>query len=302
MPKWLKRTLYIVLILAVTITAFGLRFRAATLLSIDYDEDDYLSAGQHYASALRAGDLAELSRYSFNYEHPPLAKLAYGLVLSFLPEGKQVNPPPISSPPASTLPQPQFKAARFTAVALGTLEVLALAVINPIAGLFLGIHTFTIKYTSQVMLESLPALLSLLAVIAYTKSKKRWDLWLVLSSALLGMTAASKYLYVVAGIAIALHWLTEIIRTETGFKWKDLLPLLAWGVFALVFFNIFDPFLWPDPIGRLIQSLQYNITYSQSSAVTSAGFPFYQPFVWLTENVPWHPGVFLIGLDVLIAL
>ena len=40
-------------ILAVTLIALWLRLRAVNLLPIDYDEDDYLRAGQQMAGALR---------------------------------------------------------------------------------------------------------------------------------------------------------------------------------------------------------------------------------------------------------
>jgi len=42
---WLR----IAAILAVTLIALGLRLRAADLLPIDYDEDDYLRAGLQFA-------------------------------------------------------------------------------------------------------------------------------------------------------------------------------------------------------------------------------------------------------------
>ena len=118
--------------------------------------------------------------YEYNYEHPTLVKLTYGLVLTRLPELPEIAQKPTSAPPADSLPQPHLNYLRRTSAILGTLEVLVLAFLDPLAGLFLAIHTFTIKYTSQSMLEALPALTSLLAVVAYDRwrSSERNNLWL----------------------------------------------------------------------------------------------------------------------------
>jgi hypothetical protein len=65
-----------------------------------------------------------------------------------------------SAAPATSLPEPHFRVARLTAAAIGTLQVFALVLLNPLAGLFLAIHTWQIKYTSQITLEPLPSLVS----------------------------------------------------------------------------------------------------------------------------------------------
>jgi ABC-type sugar transport system permease subunit len=285
-------------IIVVILIALGLRLRAVDLLPIDYDEDDYLLAGQHYAKAIVEGEWGELIRYDYNLEHPPLAKLAYGVVLSRLPQVPEVPQKPTSASPAKSLPQPQFRAARLTSAAFGVLEVLVAALLSPLAGLFLAIHTFTIKYTSQVYLEALPSLTSAIAVLAYTRSKGKWNGWLVLSAAALGLTVASKYIYCVAGIAIVAHWLWQLARLRKSERG----PIIAWGLVALAVFFVADPFLWPDPLGHLKASLLFNTAYSQSEHVQRAGLPLWQPLVWLAQSVPWHPGVFVISLDIFITI
>ncbi|UCF26870.1 MAG: hypothetical protein JSW42_09445 [Chloroflexota bacterium] len=45
-----------------------MRFRAVDQLPIDFDEDDYLLAGQHYAQAIREENWGEI----INYEYPAL--------------------------------------------------------------------------------------------------------------------------------------------------------------------------------------------------------------------------------------
>lgn len=293
----------IIVILGVTLLSLTIRIEAAAKLPIDYDEDDYLLAGQHYAVAISTGNFKELTTYDYNLEHPPLAKILYGLVFSRFPSTVEILPSPTSAPPASSLPQPFFITGRLTSAFLGALEVLALAILNPLGGFFLAIHTFTIKYTSQVYLEALPALTSLLMVIAYSKSKGKFNIWMVLSSLLLGMTAAGKYIYAVSGIAIAIHWLTK--KQDGGLRiWlKKVLPMvLLWGLLSILFFFLFDPFLWSNPLQHLKDSVLFNVEYSKSTQVTSVGYPFWQPLTWIFTSVPWHPGVFPVRLDALITI
>jgi ABC-type sugar transport system permease subunit len=291
-------------ILAVTLIALGLRLRAVDLLPIDYDEDDYLRAGQQIADALREGDWAALTQLNYRSEHPPLAKLAYGLALIPLPQAEEIPDRPTTAEPANSLPEPHLRVARTVAAVAGVLEVLALALVSPLAGLFLAIHTFTIKYTSQVMLEALPALTSTIAVLAYARSRRRWNGWLLLSAAALGLTAASKYMYALAGLAIIIHWLWETFprgrSMEALVRWLG--PVMLWGLLALAVFFAADPYLWPAPFERLRESVLFHGEYTQSDAVQRANYPVWQPLVTIFQSVPWHPGVFIISLDALIAM
>jgi ABC-type sugar transport system permease subunit len=174
--------------------------------------------------------------------------------------------------------------------------------------LFLGIHTFTIKYTSQVYLEALPALTSALTVVSYErwhKHPQRYG-WLALSGAGLGLTAASKYLYAVVGITILLHW-TMGQEWKTLFKARRrltsaLLPMIGWGLLSLAVFFACNPYLWSDPVNRLRESVFFHAGYTQSQNVLRAGLPTWQPLVWLFGSVPWHPGVFLVSFDLGITL
>ncbi len=298
----------ILVILAVVVVALSLRLLAVQRLPQDYDEPVYFLAGQHYAAAVRAGDWGELLRYEYNLEHPPLNKLLYGAALTLLPPLPEIPEQPTNPPPPVpyALPQPHFLVTRLTSAVLGALQVLALALVNPLAGLFLAIHTFTIKYTSQTYLEALPALTSAVAVLAYWKSKSRWNGWLLVSTVALGLTAASKYLYAVAGVAIVAHWLwttypaTSPRKVPALARW--LAPVALWGLLAVAFFLAADPFLWRDPLDRLKSSLLFNTDFAQSEHVRSAGYPLWQPFVWLAMSVPWHPGVFAVAVDPLITL
>jgi ABC-type sugar transport system permease subunit len=301
-----KRLLLTLFLILTTLLALGLRLRAADQLSIDYDEDDYLSAGQHYAEAIRRGDLPELMNYHFNYEHPPLTKILYGLgFLAFQPVETLPELSP-DNPPASSLPQPQFSIARNISVLFGALQVLVVFLLDPLGGLLLAVHTWQIKYTSQIMLEPLPALTSCLAVFFYLRSRRRWGLNLALAGLMLGLTAASKYTYCVVGLVIVIDWLWQLRKEERlpdlPAVLRELRPILVFGLLAFLFFYAADPHLWPDPFNRLKESVFYHGGYATSDYVRKAGLPLWQPLVWLAESVPWQSEVFLISLDGLITL
>ncbi len=193
---------------------------------------------------------------------------------------------------------------------IGTLQVLALAIFNPLAGLFLAIGTWQLKYTSQIMLEPLPALMSTIMVLCYVqwrRTESRNWFWLILSGVALGLTAASKYVYCLAAVAVVIDWLWSRVE-EGGWKvgareWSGrLAPLFVWGVISLIIFFAADPYLWTDPIGRLTHSLVYHSGYAQGAEVKRAGYPMWQPFVWLSGSVPWGVSAFLTPFDLFTSL
>lgn len=306
-----KKIAWLLAAAAIAALALIVRLRAVEQLPIDYDEDDYLAAAQHYAAAIRHGDWQAVIDYRFNHEHPPLAKLAYALALLDLPETPLMQEPPDPNlPPARTLPQPHFQRARLFSAVLGVLEALALAAINPLAGLLLAINTWHIKYTAQIMLESLPSLTSLLAVLFYLLARppgkmRQGVAWLAASAVMLGLTAAAKYMYALVGLAILTDWFLEqgaSGRLERK-AWRHwVIPALAWGGLALLVFFAFNPSLWNDSLPRLAQSLLFHRSYAQGEHVQRVGYPFWQPLVWLSIPVPWHPGVFLFPFDLLVTL
>jgi ABC-type sugar transport system permease subunit len=311
--KSLKRLLFIIAVSAVTLIALKARLTAVDKLPIDYDEDDYLRAGQIYATGIQQGDWAVFTRENYRTEHPPLTKIINGLIMSVLPPVPEIPDRPTTADPASSLPQPHLDNVRTMHAVFGTLEVLVLALINPLAGLILAEHTWTIKYTSQVMLEALPALTSLLVAVFYLRSKGKFNKWSMLSAIMLGLTAASKYPYTMVGVAVLIHWLWDSwpgreirpgrLDDDNRSVWQWLKPILAWGGIALIVFFLADPYLWPDPITRLRDSIGYHGRYATTAAeVQDANFPIWQPLVWLAQAVPWSPEVFPVPLDAIVLL
>ncbi len=306
MKNWLKISLWILSIGAVLGLAWAIRWHALTTLNIDYDEDDYLRAGQEYVHLIRTKDWSGFMQTNYRPEHPPLAKIMVGISILGQPEPVQMVPDrPSTASPNNYLPRNQLKSARIANAIFGTLTAGLLALVDPVAGVLLGIHSFTVKYVSQIMLEALPAFLSLGSVLAYLQGKKKNKghvFWLILSAICLGLTAASKYLYCVAGIAIVIDWVMAAARDQR--VKKEFKLILIWGIVAIGFFLAVNPYLWPEPVNRLKESVFFHSIYSTSAEeVQEAGYPVWQPFFWLfsTPKV-WQPNAIWIALDPLITI
>jgi hypothetical protein len=298
----------------VCLIALGLRLYAVPRLNVDYDEPVYLSAAVEYAQAMRTGDLKMLAWSEHTYEHPALQKILYGAVLLTQPELDRLpeSDLPRLAPIAATEAGRWNIAARYLALAWGTLAVLALALLNPLAGLFLAVSTLSVKYTSEVYLEALPLLTGLLCASAYLRwftltreSSKRPSYplaWLTVSAVLLGMTAAGKYVHAVVGIAILVHFALALLR-------RDLPPrtigyLAGWGVLALIAFFAFDPYLWPHPIARLSKSIAFHQSFQDSRLVEMYSYPFWQPLRWLSAFAAYYnlgpASAFIFNVDTFI--
>ena len=306
MNKTFRTLLYLVAVALVVALAFGMRAHAVNTLSIDYDEDDYLRAGQQYAHLIRTSDWRGFLDANYRPEHPPLAKILIGLSILSAPEKPLTPDAATTAEPNKYLPRDLVRPARMLNAIFGTITVLLLALVSPFAGFFLAIHTFTIKYDSQIMLEAFPALTSFLLALTYLqwkkKSQTRLNVWFVLSALFLGLTAASKYLYCVVGIAILIDWYLDARENE---KVKVFLRnAILWGLMAFVIFLLSDPYLWPDPIGRLKESVLYHAGYaSTASEVQNADFPAWQPFFWLFFSPYWwQKGVFPFPFDLVITI
>lgn len=303
---WGRLGLGLAVILIVVLAGF-LRHRAVRLLPVDFDELTYLPGAFRYEEMLARGDWGQIAAFHENLEHPPFNKLLFAADLWVRsPKEPQWDALEVGRaiPPAD---QAAFRGPRRISAVGGTLQVLLLTLIHPLAGLLLALDTYHIKYSAQVYLEGVPGLMAVLAVILFERAVKdgpkpnsspplrvRRSL-LILSAATLGLAAAGKYPYGIVGIVL-LAFLFHRTRSPR--------TTLLYPASALLFFLLADPFLWPNPPARLWESLTFHVQYSQSEHVVSAGMPWYSPYAHLLRAAPtqWHPGVFYTGLADLIIL
>jgi multiple sugar transport system permease protein len=160
------------------------------------------------------------------------------------------------------------------------------------------------------MLEAVPAFFALATVMAYVVATRAGPrirrIGLVASAIAFGLACDGKYLYGVAGVAVIADWLWRS-RPERLRERAALLRWVAgpagWVGLAFLVFLAADPYLWPDPVGRLGSSISYHGGYATSEAVSSTGWPSWQPLVWLMGSVPFHaPGTFLVAVDLPITI
>lgn len=272
--------------------AFSMRYFAANRLKIDYDEPIYINAALEYTKSIRSEQFTQIAWITTNIEHPALYKLVYGVAYLGQPPIEKLYEKDLED--GNSLDKSAGKAwvmiGRYISAVLASLTAGLLGIINPIAGIVFSINTLCVKYTSQVYLEALPIFSSFLAAITYLnyynnakegqKNRNATHLWLVLSAAFLGATAASKYLYCIVGLAIVVHQTLAVIQKKI--HWKHIFILIFWGLASFVLFILFNPMLWPHPIGRLVESVTFHLNYPATTDVTAYSYPFFQPIRWLS--------------------
>jgi hypothetical protein len=306
------------ILLALIIGGLGLwlRLDAASKLTIDADEDTYINNALHYSQSIRNGNWRQIYKYDQNEQHPILSKLAYAAALLRVDPAVELKEKDMlrKIPASQTEGALWILAARDMAADLGGVAVFFMALINPLAGLFLAFYSSNIRFTSEIYLESVPALTSLLVMITYDqwrkrefgthKAKSRW-VWLAASAVFLGMTGAGKYIYCVVGLAVLIDFAIRLIRAREDIR-PRLLTMLTWGILAVAMFFVFNPILWIYTGERLSNSIIFHINYSHSDDVIAAGRDWWYPLYLLgrptTEAFPWNKGVFYIEPDPWIAI
>jgi hypothetical protein len=270
-------------ILGIILLGFGLRVWAAWQLPVDFDEPIYLEGAYDYAELIRQGDWQGVIDYSEVSEHPPLSRLLYAGVL-------------LASEKGMNWEQALFT-SRLVSVIFGTLAVALVALFDPLAGLLLAIQTLVVKYTGQAYLEAPALFAALLALFTMLRSRKLGDFWFWLSAVALGLTAAAKYSYFpILFVIMYMLWWHK--------RYRSLLLGAYFGV-AIISFLAFDPYLWNHTLQRLQDSILFHQQYSVGEHVREVGYPWYQPFIWVSRShgYIWHPEVFFyMGLDGLIFL
>ena len=292
--------------LAVTALALLLggwqRARAVYALPPDFDEMVYLPAAFHYRDCLAAKDFACIANYRENFEHPPLVKVMFAGALALRgatePAWENVHvgkPIPLDA-------QAAFFSTRWLSVFFGMAQLALLACVHPLAALGLALSTYHSKYSAQAYLEAVPGLVALAAVVLFERAFRGRranspaptpvDVGVLLGSAfLVGLATAGKFPY---GLSISLGLAPLLfLRLPQRFGlW------VAFAAVALATFLLFDPFLWPAPLARLSETLEFHWGFSQSKLVKSSALPWWQPLFTLTHSEPakWHKGVFFTSL------
>lgn len=306
--------LTIILGCCVFLLALGLRLTASNRLKIDYDEPIYINAALEYTDFIRSKEYTKVAWNTTNIEHPALYKIMYGIAYLGLPPVSELYEKDLEDGKAlkDIAGKPWVMTGRYISAVLGALTAGILGIFFPIAGFFVSVNALSVKYTSQVYLEALPLITSLMSALTYLKyfngigsnpkHQRKNYYWLTLSAVFLGATAAAKYLYCIVGIAIVIHQLLALITKQI--QLKQVFVIISWGILAVILFFLFNPMLWPHPISRLVESVTFHMNYPSTTDVTTYNYPFFQPIRWLSLPFryfnPKPVSAFLFQIDWLI--
>lgn len=256
------------LIAAIVFLGGALRLHGAMITVGEWDEDDYLvPAAEYHKAIIIDGQPLKAIDIERNYEHPPLVKILYGLTV----DSDEINdfPTELFRGERADLPPNSERNARLQSIAAGTLTVLVVAIISPLAGFLLAINSMHQHYTSVAYLDGLPVLLTAIMGILYerarTTSRTFW-----LSAASFGLAVACKYPFGLIGFIVIAHALF--------FRRFKLWQMVAWGLLAVLVFFAFNPYLWNDAINRLEKQLTYHDEYKEGYQAK-----LYKPFQQFAE-------------------
>ena len=263
----LSKIIFTGVMLGIILLTFGSRLQLATQLPGSIDELTYIPVSQRYANNMERGRWNQIVRFKGNIEHPLFTKLSFAAAMV---AGR-----------AAGITNDLFS-ARFVSVAITTLLAALLAVLNPFAGIFFGLHTIQAQYSSLTYLEAMPAFTSTFAIVAFERAARHSKRWLFLSALMLGLTAASKYIYLVAGFAILPFLLWQYRRYP--------LQILLYGAITLGVFFLANPILWDDPLRNIMASLNYHLAYSASQGVTHTNRAWYWHLLYLARVDEWSNG------------
>ena len=257
--------LSVALALGVALLAAGLRFDAADRLPLDWDEYVTLRAAYVYAGHFEAGRFAAIPGVQINNEHPPAAKIAYGLRL----QGVERPPIPPFRRGGQPVPEPlreNVQTLRRMAAVAGAAEAGALALLQPGAGLWMAVQSYHTRYTAEILLEAAAGFFAVWAVVLFSlawqprepsrDAELRW-LPLLLSAAALGLAAASKYMYGLPVVFLLPFLLARAPRAG---------PTAAFVAVGAATFIAAHPGLWSQPWPFITQTLAFHRQFATEYA------------------------------------
>lgn len=272
-----RRWITVALVLGVICLAWAARWVTATHLPLTGDEQIYVPVSAQYAAAIAGGRAGEILSSRENVEHPLFNKLAFAASILLNRASGGVS---------------DLLSARYVSIAASALLTALLAFVNPLAAVALAIHSIQIQYASQAYLEALPALTIAVAIIAFERARVHGTRWLVVSAVSLGLTAASKYIYAIAGFALLPFLLWRYRHTP--------LLVVMYGVAAAAAFFVANPFLWTNPVGNFLETLSFHNRVSGSALVAEYARPAWWHVSYLSRLTDFDPGIPYLSLDTLI--
>jgi len=256
----------IIILCTVVLVALIPRIILAGQLDVVTDEVVYILGGKIYLPLIEHLNMGA-SGWSFNYEHPPFVKLLIGLSMAF----NRVTGQPMG----------ELFAARIPSILFGTLLVVALYVLGRapfgravalLAALCLAVSPWLVYFSALAYLDmTMTALITIAYLLLWHSIRRPW-LYLVIA-ALTGLGVASKYTASLAipGMVLFIAYYFLVLRPRLPVEQRPPLPWKWWLgtiIVAPLTFLVADPAIWPQPIGLLHHSFDFEFNHSINGHLT----------------------------------
>ncbi|PJA40766.1 hypothetical protein CO178_01585, partial [candidate division WWE3 bacterium CG_4_9_14_3_um_filter_34_6] len=227
-----------------------------------WDETAVVRVGEIYLDAMKNGDFSK-DTWKLNKEHPPFAKYIYGAsrIIS-------LNVPYFTNNLDQEYPiGRRYTLQKILSVLIGTISVLLVFLLSKkffsfeiavLSSLILSFTPYFIAHSRVPTQENMVSMFTLLSVYIFfialdsnlLKNKK-----FIISAIILGMAIATKYN---AFFYLILFGLLALITYGENFIKSKKLIFQNYIIFipfiSLLTFYILWPWLWPDPVGRFLDS------------------------------------------------
>ncbi len=257
------------ILLGLGLVALIPRIILATQLDMVTDEGTYIIGGKVYLPLVLHFRLTS-QRWGFNYEHPPLVKLLIGVVIYLNGHLGHLFG--------------ELLAARMPSILSGTLLVLAVywlgrapfgRAVALLAALCLAVSPWLAYFSALAYLDMTMTTLITVAYLLLWPAIRQPRLYL-LSAALVGLGAASKYTAVLAipGMIVFTVYYFFALRPKLPKEQRPLIPWRWWlGAILLspAIFFIADPAIWSDPLNLLLRSFSFELNHSINGHLTFIG-------------------------------
>ena len=285
-----KRT-FLLLALVVLALALAPRLYQLHKVGIHVDEPDLVMVGDTHLMNLLRWDL-DNDTWSVGFEHPPVARWLYGLAFQLQKTGWRIFS--------------WYLAPKGVGVLLGVGSVLLTMIVGRRlyggwiglwAGAILALTPHVIGHNRIAGLEGPSLFFWLLCWWICLRALepgagKGWMIWLGIA---FGLCVGVRYNNGLVLFAIAATALLAKLKPTGEFKWSGWSwQALAWPAVALAFLIVIWPWLWPNPIFRLLESSIWQGTRINHEWFLGVKRPL-PWFYYLTYLAVTTPPLFLVG-------
>ncbi|GCF10410.1 ArnT family glycosyltransferase [Dictyobacter arantiisoli] len=269
-----KPSIEFFLLIGLAVVTLIPRILLARQLDVVTDEVVYILGGKVYLPLITHANISSSQWYTFNYEHPPLAKILMGLSIAF----NNIFGHLFS----------ELFAGRIPSILMGTLLVAAVywlgrapfgRTIALIAALSLAFSPWLVYFSALAYLDmTMTAFITIAFLTLWHAIRRPWLFPIV--ALLVGLGAASKYtaVLVVPGIILFVAYYYFLLRPMMPVEERPILPW-KWWVIAIIIaplaFFIVDPALWLNPLARLSHSFAFEWSHSANGHPTFIAGQYY---------------------------